>query len=109
MYRSGTNTRPLLNRFQIVRTLLTTSPTHPNGAMALLQMPNHDTTRTLIDISHKTARPISSTQRTTTRAPKPPSPVDGASRGTPDLYDDSTSNDEWFRLRNADLKRRGKL
>jgi hypothetical protein len=80
--------------------------THPSEATALVQMPNYDATRVLIDISHR-ARPQESTRRTS--APKPPSPVDGATRGSADINDDSTSADEWFRLRNADLKRRGRL
>lgn len=43
-----------------------------------------------------------------TSAPKPPSPVSGASTGAFDVSDESLSPEEWMRKRNADLnKRRG--
>jgi hypothetical protein len=42
-----------------------------------------------------------------TGAPKPPSPVSGASTGAFDVSDESLSPEEWMRRRNADLKKRG--
>ena len=43
-----------------------------------------------------------------TSAPKPPSPVGGATTRTFDVSDESLSAEEWARKRNADLKQRGK-
>jgi hypothetical protein len=81
--------------------------THPNEAMELVQMPNAEATRTLINISHK-ASPAQQARRATS-APKPPSPVGGASSRTFNVNDDSTSVDDWLRGRHADLKRRGRI
>ena len=83
--------------------------THPNEAMALVQMPTHDATRWLIDVSHKTSRQSSSNENRTTRAPKPPSPVSGSSHGDWNVNDESGSADDWMRRRNADLRKRGKF
>ncbi|WP_035350823.1 hypothetical protein [Edaphobacter aggregans] len=80
--------------------------THPNEAMPLLQMPNSDATRTLINISHK-AKPAQAERRTTS-APKPPSPVSGAYSGTFDVNDDSGSADDWLRGRQADLRKKAR-
>lgn len=44
--------------------------------------------------------------KTQTAAPKPPSPVGGASSRAFDVSDESLSPDEWARKRNADLARR---
>ena len=43
-----------------------------------------------------------------TKAPKPPSPVNGGSSRAFDVSDESLSPEEWMRKRNADLKKRGK-
>lgn len=47
--------------------------------------------------------------KTQTAAPKPPSPVGGASSRAFDASDESLSAEEWARKRNADLKKRGKF
>jgi hypothetical protein len=82
--------------------------THPSETVALQRMSSHEVTRALIEISHKAARPGGYEAPRTTRAPKPPSPVSGSSRGVFDVNDESVSADTWFARRNADLKRRGK-
>ena len=81
---------------------------HINETAALRRMSNHEVTRTLIEISHKAARPSAREAPRTTKAPKPPSPVGGSSSRAFDVNDESLSNNEWMRMRNADLKRRGK-
>lgn len=47
--------------------------------------------------------------KTQTSAPKPPSPVGGASSRAFDASDESLSAEEWARKRTADLKKRGKF
>ena len=81
--------------------------THHNETMALGRMSGHEATRTLIEISHKAARPSAPAAKKTS-APKPPSPVNGSSRGEFDVNDESESADTWLSRRNADLRRRGK-
>lgn len=44
--------------------------------------------------------------KTKTNAPKPPSPVSGASTGAFDVSDESLSPNEWMRKRNADLAKK---
>lgn len=57
----------------------------------------------------KDAQPARQTPaKTQTAAPKPPSPVGGASSRAFDVSDESLSAEEWARKRNADLQRRGK-
>jgi hypothetical protein len=77
--------------------------THPDDTMALSRMNSHEATRALITISHKAARPSAPAARTTTSAPKPPSPVGGGSSRAFDVGDESLSADAWFHQRNRQL------
>lgn len=49
---------------------------------------------------------VASPAKPKTNAPKPPSPVGGASTGAFDVSDESLSPEEWMRKRNADLAKR---
>ena len=75
---------------------------------AIARMDNTNAWRALMNISHQLARGGAPIEKKTTKAPKPPAPVGGSSSRAFDVSDESTSADEWFRRRNADLKRRSK-
>lgn len=82
---------------------------NPEETRALARMSAPDATRALIAISHKATRQnASTTGRRTTAAPKPPSPVNGSSRGDFDVNDESGSADDWFKRRNEQLRRNGR-
>lgn len=75
--------------------------THPRETMALARMPSHEASRELINISHNVIR--QTPEKRQTQAPKPPTPVGGSSSRAFDVNDESLSEDEWMRKRNAQL------
>lgn len=80
--------------------------THHDETRALAQMPGHLATRALIEISHKVRGSASNSEPRKTKAPKPPDPVGGGHTRGFDVNDTSISNDDWMRLRNAQVARR---